>query len=182
MNTTPDPKAPVITWLAREETDYAIELSREDIADTFAGLEGYVNPDGETVKLVGRERILEMNDAEINVFILSLRDMTENGDWSWEKTANITMAFESLQESLYHRGEIAGALTSFHQIAPDGTIEFPTTMLDELETYGKFADDVADLLDHLERGEGTSGDGVAQTELIASLHEQITKLNKWRTD
>lgn len=178
MNTTPDPKAPVITWFAREETDYIIELSREDIADTFAGLE-YVNPDGETVKLVGRERILEMNDAEINVFVLSLRDMTEKGDWSWEMTSNITMAFESLQESLYHRGEIAGALTSFHQIAPDGTTECPPTMLDELEMYGKLTDDITDLLDHLE---DIASNEDSPAELVTSLREQIAKLNKWRTD
>lgn len=178
MNTTPDPKAPVVAWLAREETDYAIELFREDIADTFADLE-YTDPDGNTVKLVGRQRILEMSDAEINVFMLSLWDMADGGDWSWDQTSNISMAFESLQESLYHRGEIAGSLTSFHAVGPDGKTEFVPTMLSELETYGKLTDDVTDLLDHLE---GTPGDEASPAELIASLREQIAKLNNWRTN
>lgn len=178
MNNTLDPKAPVITWLAREETDYVLELSRDDIADTFAGLE-YVNPDGETVKLVGRERLLEMSDAEINVFVRSLWDMTENGDWAWDTTANISMAFESLQESLYHRGEIAGALTSFHAVTPDGETEFVPTMMGELEMYGKLTDDITDLLDHLE---DIASDEAPPAELVTSLREQIAKLNNWRND
>lgn len=175
-NTIPDPEAPVVAWLAREETDYLLELSREDIADTFADLE-YTDPDDNALKLISRERILKMTDDQINVFVLSLWDMTENGNWSWEKTSNISMAFESLQESLYHRGEIAGVLTSFHQIAPNGTTECPPTMLNELEMYGKLTDDITDLLDHLE---DIASNEDSPAELVTSLREQIAKLNKQR--
>lgn len=178
MNTTPDPKAPVVTWLAREETDYVLELSRDDIADTFAELE-YTDPDDNALKLISRERILKMTDDQINVFVRSLLDMTENGDWAWEMTSNISMAFESLRESLYHRGEIAGALTSFHQIAPDGTTEWQPTMLNELEMYGELTDDITDLLDHLE---DIASDEAPPAELVTSLREQIAKLNNWRND
>lgn len=176
-NTIPDPEAPVVAWLAREETDYVIELSREDIADTFADLE-YTDPDGNTVKLIGQQRILEMSDAEINVFVRSLWDMTEDGDWSWDMTRNISIAFESLQASLYNHGDIAGARLSFHAIAPNGKTEFPPTMLDELEMYHEFVDGVAELLDSLE----DSGADASHTELVTSLREQINKLAKQQTN